>query len=230
MPLKCWLTSIEMFRTAHLWLHRIFPWNVGEIYMEFVRNACEIRQKIMEGSILLFLLNFAWMILLGLRSYMLLIWRTGIIFQIRNWLNCLTAFEIHHHFIMRWYFSIDVLCVKEHEHWYSGISSEFIMHNTRVIGLQIASKETRKRLPYCIFGVIDDVKCTWSDSKEKVHHVQRQSLKISKERWIFCLTAFDCSRLGPGDIPIMIRWVDQWNLKTSWTLYMYIFECSRNSC
>ena len=53
------------------------------------------------------------------------------------------------------------------------------MHNTRVIGLQIASKETRKRSPYCIFGVIGDVKCTWSESKEKVHHVQRQSLKIS---------------------------------------------------
>ena len=41
------------------------------------------------------------------------------------------------------------------------------MHNTRVIGLQIASKETRKRSPYCIFGVIGDVKCTWSDSKEQ---------------------------------------------------------------
>ena len=76
---------------------------------------------------------------------------------------------------------------------------EFIMHNTRVIGLQIASKETRKHSPYCIFGVIGDVKCTWSESKEKVHHVQRQSLKISKERWIFCLTAFDCSRLGYSD-------------------------------
>ena len=56
-------------------------------------------------------------------SYMLLIWRTGIIFQIRNWLYCLTTFEIHHHFIMRWHFSLDVWCVKEHEHWYSGISS-----------------------------------------------------------------------------------------------------------
>ena len=66
----------------------------------------------------------------------------GIIFQIRNWLYCLTAFEIRHHFIMRWRFSLDVLCVKEHEHRYSGISSEFIMHNTRVIGLQIASTET----------------------------------------------------------------------------------------
>ena len=127
---------------------------------------------------------------------MLLIWRTGIIFQIRNWLYCLTAFEIHHHFILRWHFSLDVLCVKEHEHWHSGISSEFIMHNTRVIGLQISSKETRKRSPYCIFGVIGDVKCTWSDSKAKV---QRQSLKISKERGIFCLTAFDCSRLGNSD-------------------------------
>ena len=100
---------------------------------------------------------------------------------------------------MQWHFSLDVLCVKEHEHWYSGISSEFIMHNTRVIGLQIASKETRKRSPYCIFGVIGDVKCTWSESKEKVYHVQRQSLKISKERWICCLTAFDCSRLGYSD-------------------------------
>ena len=70
---------------------------------------------------------------------------------------------------MRWHFSLDVSCVKEHEHWYSGISSEFIMHNTRVIDLQIASKETRKRSPYCIFGVIGDVKCTWSDSKEKMH-------------------------------------------------------------
>ena len=29
------------------------------------------------------------------RSYMLLKWRTGIIFQIRNWLYCLTAFENH---------------------------------------------------------------------------------------------------------------------------------------
>ena len=38
---------------------------------------------------------------------------------------------------MRWHFSLDVLCVKEHEHWYSGISSEFIMHNTRVIDLQL---------------------------------------------------------------------------------------------
>ena len=38
-----------------------------------------------------------------------------------------------------------------------------------------------------------------SDSKEKVHHVQRQSLKITRERWIFCLTAFDCSRLGYSD-------------------------------
>ena len=64
-------------------------------------------------------------------------------------------------------FSLDVLCVKEHEHWYSRISLEFTMHNTRVIGLQIASKETRKRSPYCIFGVIGDVKCTRSDSKEK---------------------------------------------------------------
>ena len=128
---------------------------------------------------------------------MLLIRRTGIIFRIRNWLHCLTAFEIiHHHFIIRWYFSLDVLCVKEREHWYSGISSEFIIHNTRVIGLQIASKETWTRSLYCIFGVIGDVKCTWSDSKEKVHHVQRQSLKISKDRWIFFLTAFDCSRLG----------------------------------
>ena len=97
-------------------------------------------------------------------SYMLLIWQTGIIFQIRNWLYCLTAFEIHHHFIMRWHFSLDVLCVKEHEHWYSGISSEFIMHNTWMIGLQIASMETRKSSPYCIFGVIGDVKCTWSES------------------------------------------------------------------
>ena len=127
---------------------------------------------------------------------MLLIWWTGIIFQIRNWLYCLTAFEIHHHFIMRCHFSLDVLCVKEHEHWYSGISSEFIMHNTRVIGLQIASKETWKRSPYCIFGVIGDVKCTWSDPKKNVHHVQRKSLKISEERWIFCLTAFDYSMLG----------------------------------
>ena len=66
------------------------------------------------------------------------------------------------------------------------------MHSTRVIGLQIAAK-TRKRSPYCIFGVIGDVKCTWSDSKEKC--MQRQSLKVSEERWIFCLTAFDCSRL-----------------------------------
>ena len=132
----------------------------------------------------------------GKLGYMLLIWRTGIICQIRNWFYCLTAIEIHHHFIMRWHFSLDVSCVKEHEHWYSGISSKFIMHDTRVIGLQIASKDTRKRSPYCIFGVIGDVKCTWSDSKEKVHHVQRQSLKISKEMWIFCLTAFDCSRLG----------------------------------
>ena len=49
---------------------------------------------------------------------------------------------------------------------------------------------------FCIFGVIGDVKCTWSDSKEKV---QRQSLKISKEGWIFCLTAFDCSSLGYSD-------------------------------
>ena len=96
-------------------------------------------------------------------------------------------------------FSLDVLCVKEHEHWYSGISLKFIMHNTRVIGLQIASKETWKRSRYCIFGVIGDVKCTWSDSKEKVHHVQRQSLEISKERLIFCRTAFDCSRLGYSD-------------------------------
>ena len=40
-------------------------------------------------------------------------------------------------------FSFDVLCVKEREHWYSGISSEFIIYNTRVIGLQIASKETQ---------------------------------------------------------------------------------------
>ena len=131
---------------------------------------------------------------------MLLIRRTGIIFQIRNWLYCLTAFEIiHHHFIIRWYFPLDVLCVKEREHWYSGISSEFIIHDTRVIGLQIASKETWTRSLYCIFGVIGDVKCTWSDSKEKVHHVQRQWLKISKDRWIFCLTAFDCSRLGYSD-------------------------------
>ena len=132
-------------------------------------------------------------------SYMLLIWRRGIIFQIRNWLYCQTAFEIHHHFIMRWHFPLDVLCVKEHEHCYSGISLEFIMHNTRVIGLQIASKETRKRSPYCMFGVIGYVKCTWSASKEKVHHVQRQSLKISKERRIFCRIAFDCSRLGYSD-------------------------------
>ena len=73
------------------------------------------------------------------------------------------------------------------------------MHNTRVIGLQIASKETRKRSPYCIFGVIGDVKCTWSDSNEKVHHMQRQLQKISKERRIFCLTAFDCSMLGYSD-------------------------------
>ena len=65
---------------------------------------------------------------------------------------------------MRWYFSldhVDGLCVKEHEHWYSVISSEFIIHNTRVIGLQIASKETWKRSLYCIFGVIGDVKCTY---------------------------------------------------------------------
>ena len=47
--------------------------------------------------------------------------------------------------------------------------------------------------------MIGDVKCTWSDSKEKVHYVQRQSLKISKDRWIFCLTVFDCSRLGYSD-------------------------------
>ena len=73
------------------------------------------------------------------------------------------------------------------------------MHNTREIGLQVTSKETRKRSPNCIFGVIGDVKCTWSDSKEKVHHLQRQSLKIVKERWIFCLTAFHCSRLGYSD-------------------------------
>ena len=70
---------------------------------------------------------------------------------------------------MRWYFSLGVLCVKEREHWYSGISSEFIIHNTRVIGLQIASKETWTRSLYCIFGVIGDVKCTWLESKEKVH-------------------------------------------------------------
>ena len=129
-------------------------------------------------------------------------WTDRIIYQIRNWPYCLTAFEIHHHFIMRWHFSlhhVHVLCIKEHEHWYSGISSEFIMHNTRVIGLQIASKETWKRSPYCIFGVIGDVKYTWSDSKEKVYHVQRQSLKISKERWLFCLIAFDCSGLGYSD-------------------------------
>ena len=158
---------------------------------------------------------------------MLLIWRTGVIFQIRNWLYCLTAFEIHHHFIMRWHFSLDVLCVKEHEHWYSGISSEFIMHNTRVIGLQIASKETRKRSPYCIFGVIGDVKCTWSESREKVHHVQRQSLKISKERWIFCLTAFDCSRLGYSDNDQVSGPVEFENFMNSIHVY---FECSRNSC
>ena len=109
------------------------------------------------------------------------------------------SFEIHHHFIMRWHFTLDVLCVKEHEHWYSGISLEFIMHNTRVIGLQIASKETWKCLRYSIFVVIGDVKCTWSDSKKTVHHVQRLSLKISKERWIFCRSAFDCSRLGYSD-------------------------------
>ena len=100
---------------------------------------------------------------------------------------------------MRWHFSLDVLCVKEHEHWYSGISSEFIMHNTRVIGLQIASKETKKTFAVLHLGVIGDLKCTWSDSKEKVHQVQRQSLKISKDRWIFCLTAFDGSRLGYSD-------------------------------
>ena len=153
---------------------------------------------------------------------MLLIRRTGIIFQINNWLYCLTTFEIiHHHFVIRWYFSLDVLCVKEREHWYSGISSEFIIHNTRVIGLQIASKETWTRSLYCIFGVIGDVKCTWSDSKEKVHHVQRQSLKMSKERWIFFASL---PLIVQGyDIPIMIRWVDQWNLITSWTQYTYLW-------
>ena len=130
---------------------------------------------------------------------MLLIRRTGIIFQIRNWLYCLTAFFYSPPFYHKMVFSLDVLCVKEREHWYSGISSEFIIHDTRVIGLQIASKETWTRSLYCIFGVIGDVKCTWSDSKEKVHHVQRQWLKISKDRWIFCLTAFDCSRLGYSD-------------------------------
>ena len=152
-------------------------------------------------------------------SYLLLIRRTGLIFQIRNWLYCLTAFENHHHFIMRWHFSLDVLCVKEHEHWYLGISSEFIKHNTRVIGLQIASKETWKRSPYCIFGVIGDVKCTWSDSKEKV---QRQSLKISKERWIFRLTAFDCSSLGYSDNDQVSGPVEFENFMNSIRVYLWV--------
>ena len=151
---------------------------------------------------------------------MLLIWRTGIIFQIRNWLYCLIAIEIHHHFIMRWHFSLDVFCVKEHEHWFSGISSEFIMPNTRVIGLQIASKETRKRSPYCIFGVISDVKCTWSDLRKNC--MQRQSLKNSKARWIFCLTAFDCSRLGYSDNDQVSGPVEFENFMNSIHLYFWV--------
>ena len=96
------------------------------------------------------------------------------------------------------------------------------MHNTRVIGLQIASKETRKRSPYCIFGVIGDVKWTWLESKEKVHHVQRQSLKISKERWIFCLTAFDCSRLGYSDNDQVSEPVEFENIMNSIHVYFLV--------
>ena len=99
----------------------------------------------------------------------------------------------------------------------------FIMHNTRVIGLQIASNmETRKRSPYCIFGVIGDVKCTWSDSKKKVHHVQRQSLKIAKERWIFCLTAFDCSMLGYSDNDQVSGPVEFENFMSSIHVYFWV--------
>ena len=157
------------------------------------------------------------------KFYMLLIWRTGIIFQIRNWLYCLTAFIIHHHFIMRWHFSLDVLCVKEHEHWYSRISLEFIMHNTRVLGLQIASKETRKRSPYCIFGVIGDVKCTRSDSKEKCTTCSVSHWKfLTLERWIFCLTAFDCSRLGYSDNDQVSGPVEFENFMNSIHVYFWV--------
>ena len=35
--------------------------------------------------------------------------------------------------------------------------------------------------------------------RKKCTMLQLQSLKISKDRWIFCLTSFDCSRLGYSD-------------------------------
>ena len=95
-------------------------------------------------------------------------------------------------------------------------------YNTRVIGLQIASKEIWKRSLYRIFGVIGDVKCTWSDSKEKVHHVQRHSLKISKERWIFCLTAFDCSRLGYSDNDQVSGQIKFENFMNSIHVYLWV--------
>ena len=77
----------------------------------------------------------------------------------------------------------------------SGISSEFIMHNTRVIGLQIASKENVRRIASLVWSAMWNVHGRTLRKK----CLQRQSLKISKQRWIFCLTAFDCSRLGYSD-------------------------------
>ena len=98
------------------------------------------------------------------------------------------SFWKSHHFIMRWHFSLDVLCVKEHEHWYSGISSEFIMHNTRVIGLQIASKETWKRSRYSaslvwlamwnVHGRTQRKKCSvghWKFLKPRLHYTRRDA-------------------------------------------------------
>ena len=135
------------------------------------------------------------------------------------------SFWKSHHFIMRWHFPLDVLCVKEHEHWYSGISSEFIMHNTRVIGLQIASKETWKRSPY-------SASLVWLAMWNV--HGRTQRKKCSVSHWKFLKKGgFSASLpliVQALDIPIMIRWVDQWNVKTSWTQYMYIYECSQNSC
>ena len=100
---------------------------------------------------------------------------------------------------------------------------QFIMHNARVIGLQIASKETRKRSPYCIFGVIGDVKCTCMVGLKGKSAPRAASVtEISTERWIFCLTVFDFSRLGYSDNDQVSGPVEFQNLVNSILVYFWV--------
>ena len=154
---------------------------------------------------------------------MLLIWRTGKIFQIRNLLYCPTAFEIHHHFIMRWRFSLDVLCVKEHEHWYSGIYSEFIMHNTRVIGLQIASKrhENVRRIASLVWLAMWNVHGQTQRKRCTTCSVSHWKF-LKKGGFSASWTAFDCSRLGYSDNDQVSGPVEFENFMNSIHVYLWV--------